>query len=594
MTRPQAHSYIRMSTDLQLRGDSLRRQLQASTKYAAENNLDLVEHIRLEDIGVSAFKGANVSGGALGRFFEAVQTGRIARGSYLLVESLDRISRQELRKSLQIFLSIIDAGINIVTLADNHVYTAEKTELVDLVTSLVIMSRAHEKSQMKSRRVGAAWANKRANAKTKPLTAQCPAWLELSADRTAYEVHEDRAKIIRRIFREAANGVGSYSITRQLNEDSITPFARSRGWQMSYVSKILNNRSVIGEYQPHKMVAGKRVPDGPAITNYFPAVVEQELFYRAQQGRRERLARGAGRKGKFISNLFSGLATCAYCRAPMHFENKGYPPKGACYLVCDAARRGLGCETKRWRYDHFETSFLAFVREVDLAQIVHSEEVAARRSALEASIEALQGELATIGQQMDRTYELFAIAGEAKEFVAAKLKALESRRAAIDEELRLKQAERTAITAEVSAYYESKDQVKALLAQLQGRDGDEVYKLRAQIAARLKSLVTTIIVAPLGDAPLTRRTIEFLSNQPDAEDVIAHLERMSEDEAEHRRFFAVGLADGTVRAVHPSDEDPLQFHQQLLANKRGMVRIHQSGEVEEVIPPPLSADELLT
>ena len=267
MTRPKAYSYIRMSTDLQLRGDSLRRQLEGSTKYAAEHDLDLVEDIRLEDIGVSAFTGANVSGGALGRFFEAVQSGRIARGSYLLVESLDRISRQELRKSLQIFLSIIDAGINIVTLADDHVYTAEKTELVDLVTSLVIMSRAHEESQMKSRRVGAAWANKRANAKTKPLTAQCPAWLELSADRTAYEVHEDRAKIIRRIFREAANGVGSYSITRRLNEQNIPPFARSRGWQMSYVSKILNNRSVIGEYQPHKMVDGKRVPDGPAIAS---------------------------------------------------------------------------------------------------------------------------------------------------------------------------------------------------------------------------------------------------------------------------------------------------------------------------------------
>ena len=112
MTRPQAYSYIRMSTDLQLKGDSLRRQLEASTRYAAENDLDLVEDIRLEDIGVSAFKGANVSGGALGRFFEAVQTGKITRGSYLLVESLDRISRQELRKSLQIFLSIIDAGIN--------------------------------------------------------------------------------------------------------------------------------------------------------------------------------------------------------------------------------------------------------------------------------------------------------------------------------------------------------------------------------------------------------------------------------------------------------------------------------------------------
>jgi hypothetical protein len=311
--------------------------------------------------------------------------------------------------------------------------------------------------------------------------------------------------------------------------------------------------------------------------------VEQELFYQAQQGRRERRARGAGRKGKFISNLFSGLAKCAYCGAPMHFENKGYPPKGACYLVCDAARRGLGCETKRWRYDHLETSFLAFVREVDLAQIVHSEEVAARRSELEASIGALQGELATVRQQMENTFELFKIAGEAKEFVAEKLKALESRRAAVDEQLGAKQAERSATTAEVGAFYESRDQIKSLVTQLQGRDGDEVYKLRAQIAARLKSLVTTIIVAPLGRAPQTRKVIEWLSNQPNAEDVIAHLERRLEGEAEHWRYFAVGFADGFMRGVFQlSDEDPLQFHHQVFANKQG-IRVYQSGEVEDDI-----------
>ena len=94
----------------------------------------------------------------------------------------------------------------------------------------------------------------------------------------------------------------------------------------------------------------------------------------------------------------------------------------------------------------------------------------------------------------------------------------------------MKQAERSATTAEVGAFYESRDQVKALVAQLQGRDGDEVYKLRSQIAARLKSLVTIIFVAPLGHAPLTRKTIEFLSDKPDAQPVIAHMERTSEDE----------------------------------------------------------------
>ena len=140
----RAYSYIRMSSDVQLRGDSLRRQLDASSDYAAKHGLELVEKSRLQDIGVSAFKGANVSDGALGRFLRAVKRKTIPQGSFLLVKSLDRLSRQEIRKSLTLFLSIIDAGVNIVTLADNHVYTAKKTELQDLLISLVIMSRAHE------------------------------------------------------------------------------------------------------------------------------------------------------------------------------------------------------------------------------------------------------------------------------------------------------------------------------------------------------------------------------------------------------------------------------------------------------------------
>jgi hypothetical protein len=52
-SRPKAYSYIRMSTDLQLKGDSLRRQLEKSTVYAEENDLDLVDESRLQDIGIS-------------------------------------------------------------------------------------------------------------------------------------------------------------------------------------------------------------------------------------------------------------------------------------------------------------------------------------------------------------------------------------------------------------------------------------------------------------------------------------------------------------------------------------------------------------
>ncbi|WP_415926795.1 recombinase family protein [Mesorhizobium salmacidum] len=100
LTKPLAYSYIRMSTDIQLKGDSLRRQTERSKKYAQDHNLQLVEDLRLEDIGVSAFKGDNVSSGALGKFLDAVKAGRILKGSYLLVESFDRLSRQKLNASV--------------------------------------------------------------------------------------------------------------------------------------------------------------------------------------------------------------------------------------------------------------------------------------------------------------------------------------------------------------------------------------------------------------------------------------------------------------------------------------------------------------
>jgi DNA invertase Pin-like site-specific DNA recombinase len=574
--RPRAYSYIRMSTDLQLKGDSLRRQLEASSAYAAANGLDLVDEARLEDIGVSAFKGANVAEGALGRFLDAAKAGKVPAGSFLLVESLDRLSRQEVRKALNTFLSIVDAGVNIVTLADNRVYTAQKTELVDLLTSLVIMSRAHEESRIKSQRVGAAWANKRANAKARPLTAMCPAWLRLSRDRTQYEVIGERAAIVKLIFEDSASGIGNYSITQRLNRRRVPHFGKSKGWHPSYISKILKSRAVIGEFQPHRLIEGKRQPDGDPIQNYFPAVVDEPTFYRAQLGLSQRLNRGAGRKGAFVSNLFSGATVCAYCRSPMKFENKGPPPKGANFLVCDGARRGLGCKIARWRYDHFEASFLAFVREVDLEQIVHSEDDARKRSLLESMITALQGEQAAIKQQMEKTYELLSLAGAATNFVAEKLQQLEGRRSAVEAELREKKQNRSQLGSATSQFYESRDQVKALIEQLQSRKGDETYKLRSQIASKLRSLVTTILVAPLGHAPVTQKTIEFLSSESEAQPVIDHLKRMLDDEAEHRRYFAIGFVDGSVRGVYPNQDDPLQFEHQILANSEGILRLNPS------------------
>jgi DNA invertase Pin-like site-specific DNA recombinase len=564
---PQAYSYLRMSTDLQLKGDSRRRQLDASRAYAEANKLHLAEGAELEDIGVSAFKGANVRDGALGQFLDAVKSGTVKPGSYLLVESLDRLSREEVLTAQSLFLSIIQAGIHLVTLVDGRVYRAGKTDLGDLIVSLVIMSRAHEESQTKSHRISAAWKNKRNEATgLRPMTKWCPAWLTLLPDRTGYELNPVRAEIVREIFRDTASGIGMYTVANRLNGAGIATFGGPNGWHQSYISKILANRSVLGEFQPHTRIDGKRVAQGPAIKNYFPAIIDEELFFRAQHSKSQRAMgkAGAGRKGAGFANLFSGLATCAYCKSQMLFENKGSGRKGGTYLVCDGSRRQRDCPAIRWRYRDFEASFLAFVQELDIESLLNESADAEKRNRLSGELSALQGELSSVSDLMEKTFAVLSGGGPV-DFVTGKLNELQQRQTDLTLRLKAKGSEQQEFLSRESHFYRSKEDIKQLVEQLQSPATDELFKIRAQIASKLKVLVETLIVAPQGDRPKMLKNIAYMKENEGAyADVIAHMTRMAEHADQSRRYFAVGFRDSKVRLVFPTEADPLQYSQQLL------------------------------
>lgn len=556
-----------MSTDMQLKGDSLRRQLESSRRYAEQRGLELVEKDQLQDIGISAFKGANLAGGAFGLFLNAIRQKLVAPGSFLLVESLDRLSRQEVLKSLGLFMEILNAGINIVTLADQRVYTSD-TNSGDLIFSIAVMSRAHEESQTKSHRLKASWTNKRLRVGFRKLTAQCPAWLSLSADKTTFEVVKDRAATVVSIFEDSAAGIGHYSIARRLNRTGVPTFGRSNGWQTSYVAKILGNRAVIGEFQPHLLVNGERIPEGEPIANYFPAIVKDELFYRAQTAKSQRRVQGGGRKGPSISNIFSGLARCSYCKSTMRFENKGPGPKGGTYLVCDRARRGLKCEKTGWRYDQFEASFLAFVQELDLQSVIHSEAETAKRQQLENEIGALRGELASVEEHRERTFDLFTKAGLASEFVGQKLNELEEKRAGLSDAITQKESNRSSLSADLSRFYESKDQIKELILRLQKHEGDDVYKLRSQISTKLKSIVKYILIGPTGMGRMREET-EFVQQPgvpylPYLQHYPLSLPADAAAKALRKRCFFVRFKDETVRVIYPDDDDPLKLEKQVV------------------------------
>lgn len=139
------YSYIRFSTLEQARGDSYRRQTELSQKYADVNGITLDDSLKLTDLGVSAFRGTNVTSGRLGAFLQAIESGQVKPGSYLLDESLDRLSSNEVLLSFTLFIQILLKYISIITLTDNRVYSRDRVnDIGNLMYSLLVMTRAHE------------------------------------------------------------------------------------------------------------------------------------------------------------------------------------------------------------------------------------------------------------------------------------------------------------------------------------------------------------------------------------------------------------------------------------------------------------------
>jgi len=263
----------------------------------------------------------------------------------------------------------------------------------------------------------------------------------------------------------------------------------------------------------------------------------------------------------------------------MKFENKGSGPKGGRYLICYDAYRKIGCHCARWRYDEFEASFLAFVRELDLESILGGGDELSNRQGADAELAALRGEISSVSNLMQKTYELLATGG-AVEFVSSKLAELDSRRKDLESRLHVKERERSALEVRVTGFYDSKSQIQELLSRLQNPGGDDVYKIRAQVASKLKSLIDSVHVAPLGDAPRVNRSIEFLlkENLDGGADVIEYLRRSLVGRGEHRRYFVVGFKDGTVRGVYPSMHDPLTYEEQVLHSGSALLSVTPESE----------------
>jgi len=476
-----AYSYIRFSTPEQLKGDSLRRQLEWSQDFAKKHRLVLDQSLKLRDLGVSAFKSRNMKQGALSAFLEAVEQGRVKAGSVLLIESLDRLSRDEIGEALELFLRILRKGIKIVTRfpEDEFSKASINDNVAKIMTAIIYMSRAHEESATKSKRIGEAWKTKRANIGEKKLTARIPAWLSLNEDRKGFTITREKAAIVKRIYRMAADGYGTTQIVKTLNAEGVESLARVKHWQVSYVLKILHNRAVLGEYQPCTGNRWHRKPIGDPVPHYYPAVIDEPLFYRVQAALTKRV-RQRGPRGTGVRNLFTGILRNYDDGCAMQIVHKGKRSAGPSIVSAGAKRGQKGSVYVSFPYDVFEHAFLKWTTELKARDIVPA---SVQPTAIEDQLSEEKGKLTDINAKIAKAKKKMLGDGDFDSLTDV-LVTLDGRKKEV-------QAKIDRLTADLHTSDDSSlSQTQELIEFL--KTSNDPTDLRTRLKARIRTLITDI------------------------------------------------------------------------------------------------------
>ncbi|EDQ0980183.1 recombinase family protein [Salmonella enterica subsp. enterica serovar Virchow] len=424
------YSYIRFSSMRQSDGSSFERQIRMAKEIADKHGLELVNDY--QDLGVSAFKGANSKTGALARFLDEI--GRsVPVGSWLFIENLDRLSRQDIISAQELFLSIIRRGITIVTGMDNKIYSLDTVTAnpMDLMFSILLFIRGNEESQTKRNRTNSSALLK---IKAHQQNPQSPAvaieeigknmwWTDTS---TGYVLpHPVYFPIVQKIVQMKQDGHSTGSVLEYLNEHHEPPAPTSNKkhehWSKAMVSRLFHTKALIGIKTVN--VDGVEYE----LKDYYPRVMSDSDFYYLKQNVAKK-AWDYGTTSEKVIPLLSGIGVlrCHHCGATMVKMSAANGKREQYRYCCDGRRSGrTDCINPNWG---FRASILEEAVLRLLADKIWTTEDKTN------PIPEIRIKLDDISRQIDNLIALSAMTGATKE-LAEQITALNSQREALHEEI---------------------------------------------------------------------------------------------------------------------------------------------------------------
>src|SRR3712207_3360892 len=225
--------YARVSTDEQARsGYSLAQQLEALREYAAHAGYEILEEVA--DPGQS---GASLERPGMDRVRDLVAAGSV---SVVLAQDRDRFSREPAYTYL-LKREFEEYGTRLRSLNDRGDDSPEGQLTDGILDQLAKFERAKTAERTRRGRL-------RKAREGKVVAGRSPRYgFKLNATRDGYEVDEEKMRIVRRIFREVAEGTTLRAIGLALEREGVPTPRGARFWDRGFY-----RRCVLDDvYQPH-------------------------------------------------------------------------------------------------------------------------------------------------------------------------------------------------------------------------------------------------------------------------------------------------------------------------------------------------------
>ena len=365
-------AYARVSTDKDEQEDSFARQVEYYTGFIKGNNT-------WNFVGIYADPGiTGTKADARPDFMRMINDCREGKIDRILVKSLSRFAR-----------NTIDALMYIRELREKNIGITFESENIDTLTPggevllTILAAMAEQESRTISKNVKWSYQKKFESGIVSLNTGLLWGYNKVGVDEDGggiYEINEEEAEIVRRIYREYIGGLTPRQIAANLERDEIKTKLGKTKWRYSVIQSILTNEkytgnAILGKTFKMDVTSAKRCKNEGQAPQYYvesthPAIIDMETFERVQNEMKYRSSGDEDTVGqqKYSSRYaFSGMLVCGKCgsRYRRHSRKMGSGKMVASWACANKIVNGAdACHSRHIREDILIKTYIAAMKKM--------------------------------------------------------------------------------------------------------------------------------------------------------------------------------------------------------------------------------------